>query len=178
MIMKKLTALIAMIMVVGVVGLSQAFACMPPSNSLPARARTSVAEETPKLESSQAAYEPAFKSFDRRDLAGRYASTATATFFDPTANRTQYATCIGIVTFDGRGHFIDREVHSYDGVIVRDEFIGTYTLSSEGHGRMHFVGENETYDYEFVVSNDLKEITYLVMLEVPGLVSNGTLKKQ
>ena len=43
---------------------------------------------------------------------------------------------------------------------------------------MHFVGDSDEYDYEFVVANDSKEITFLVTLDVPGLVSYGTLKKQ
>jgi hypothetical protein len=43
---------------------------------------------------------------------------------------------------------------------------------------MHFVGDSEEYDYEFVISNDVNEITFLVTLDVPGLVSYGTLKKQ
>jgi hypothetical protein len=82
------------------------------------------------------------------------------------------------VTFDGRGHLTDKEVHSYDGTIVRDEFTGTYTVNADGTGKMHFVGESETYDYDFVISNEGKEITFLVMLEIPGIVSQGTLKKQ
>jgi hypothetical protein len=118
------------------------------------------------------------KTWTKRDLSGRYASLATATFFDPSVNRTLNATCVGVVTFDGRGRFTDREVHSYDGVIVRDEFTGTYTVSADGHGTMHFVGESETFDYEFVISNDGKEITFLILLDIPGVVSNGTLKKQ
>jgi len=176
--MKGLKTLFAMILVVGTIGLSQAFACKPPTGNLPAQGRPSESQPTVRPEPANISYEPEFTSYSKKDLVGRYASLATATFFDPGANRTLYATCVGVVTFDGRGHFTDREVHSYDGVIVRDEFTGTYTLSPDGRGTMHFVGDSETFDYEFVVSNDTKEITFLITLEIPGVVSNGTLKKQ
>jgi len=163
--------------VIATVGISQAFACKPPVDNLigPAQSKTvSHTAAIPVLDVS----ETEARIYSKRDLNGRYASLATATIFDPTSNRTTNATCVGVVTFDGRGHFTDKEVHSYDGFIVRDEFVGTYTINADGRGLMHFIGENETFDYEFVVSNDAKEITFLILLDIPGVVSNGTLKKQ
>lgn len=178
--MKNIKILFAVTFVIGLMGITQAFACKQPTASgngvvTKASYRTSSPGEVEYLQSS---FDGDSRFYSKRDLVGRYASLATATIFDPTSNRTLSATCVGVVTFDGRGHFTDREVHSYDGVIVRDEFVGTYTVSSDGRGIMHFVGANETFDYEFVISNDVKEITFLITLDVPGVVSYGTLKKQ
>lgn len=167
----------ALMTIVGVLGISQAFACKPLTDGIAPRTDNRSIVRT-NMTPAQNSFDFDSRIYSKHDLVGRYASLATATFFDPVANRTQYATCVGIVTFDGRGRFTDREVHSYDGVIVRDEFVGTYTLNGDGRGTMHFVGENETYDYEFIVSNDAKDITFLVLLDLPGVVSNGTLKKQ
>ena len=174
--MKTIKITFAIMMIVGIIGISQAFACKFPGDNLSVPKRS---VQTPR--SSNPA--PAFigddqRTFGKRDLVGRYSSYAQATFFDPMANRTEYATCVGLVTFDGRGHFTDKEVHSYDGTIVRDEFTGTYTINPDGTGVMHYVGTEESYDQEFVVSNDGKEITFLIILDVPGVVSQGTLKKQ
>jgi hypothetical protein len=169
--MKNLKAILALMFVVGLMGISQAFACKQPGGELFART-------VPTAIVGQNVREDDSSGYKLRDLNGRYASLATATFFDPAKNRTLNATCVGVVTFDGRGHFTDKEVHSYDGVIVRDEFTGTYTIGSDGRGTMHFVGVNETFDYEFVVSNEVKEITFLITLDIPGVVSYGSLKKQ
>jgi hypothetical protein len=170
--MKNLKTLFVLMFVVGLMGISQAFACkLPGTDRL---SRTVASNKVIKDFIS----DDSVDGYKARDLNGRYASLATATFFDPMANRTLSATCVGVVTFDGRGHFTDKEVHSYDGVIVRDEFTGTYKINSDGRGTMHFAGENEEFDYEFVVSNELKEIIFLITLEIPGVVSNGTLKKQ
>ena len=172
--MKNLKTLFALMFVVGLLGISQAFACKMPGAEL--LSRSGAASKAASL--ADLLRDEDTRGYSVRDLSGRYASLATATFFDPTANRTLYATCVGVVTFDAHGHFTDKEVHSYDGVIVRDEFTGTYTIHSDGRGTMHFVGVNEEFDYEFVVSNELKEITFLITLDVPGVVSYGTLKKQ
>ena len=174
--MKNLKIMFALIFVVGLLGISQAFACQFPSenlkivesqNSLP----KSVVKDIDFRDESE-------KNFTRRDLVGRYSSFSQATFFDPMSNRILYATCVGVVTFDGRGRFTDHEVHSFDGVIVRDQFTGNYTVNPDGTGTMHFIGENETFDYDIVLSNEGKDVVFLVELPVPGLVSQGTLKKQ
>ena len=175
--MTNLKNLIAIMMVVGLIGISQAFACKALSEGQINLSQMATALQPSSVTSSQAKDEDP-KGFSARDLSGRYASYATATFYDPASKRTQYATCIGVVTFDGRGHFADKEVHSYDGVIVRDEFTGTYKINSDGSGSMHYVGQNESYDQEIVLSNDAKDITFLILLDVPGLVSQGTMKKQ
>ena len=177
--MKNLKTLFALMFVVGVLGLSQALACTFPGGNSAARTVSNTASKT-NIHQAQIILppEPLDQGISKFDLVGRYASVATATLFDPTSNRTLYATCVGVVTFDGRGHFTDKEVHSYDGFLVRDEFTGTYAIKADGTGTMHFVGDAEEYDYEFVVANDSKEITFLVTLDVPGLVSYGTLKKQ
>jgi hypothetical protein len=177
--MKNLKMMFAFVFVFGCLGVSQIFACQfPATESLKNGAASQVLlprdisnDLIIRVESDQS-------SFSKRDLNGRYASFAQATFFDPSQNRTTYATCVGVVTFDGRGRFTDREVHSYDGVIVRDQFTGTYTVNADGSGVMHFVGENESYDYDIVLSNGGKDVIFLVELPVPGLVSQGTLKKQ
>ncbi len=176
--MKNLKIMFALAFVVGLLGISQTFACQFPGANL-----KNVAS-SPSLLPKEVSKEIIFRDetdqrlFSKRDLAGRYASFAQATFFDPAQNRTTYATCVGVVTFDGRGRFTDREVHSYDGTIVRDEFTGTYTVNPDGTGVMHVVGENESYDYDIVLSNEGKDVIFLVELPVPGLVSQGTLKKQ
>ena len=175
--MKDLKTLFALSFVVGLLGISQAFACKMPADT-PAARNASYSGSKMVTQSIIGAGDQDTKGYSKRDLVGRYASLATATIFDPVSNRTEYATCVGVVTFDGRGHFTDKEVHSYDGVIVRDEFVGTYTIGADGRGTMHFVGADEQYDYEFVVSNELKEITFLITLDVPGVVSYGALKKQ
>lgn len=175
--MKNVKAIFLMLLVVGVVGIGQAFACKAPQFGFAVNKQTiqppSAVEVSPVLSPIGDS-----RSFSRRDLEGRWASYATVTIFDPTSNRTLYGTCVGVITFDGRGHLVDKEVHSYDGTIVRDQFVGTYAINPDGSGTMHFVGDSETYDYEFVMSNDGKEITFLVILEIPGVVSQGTLKKQ
>jgi hypothetical protein len=178
-IMKNLKIMFALMFVIGLLGISQAFACQFPGSE---NLKNVTASQTllPKEVFKDVIFreETDQKSFSKRDLNGRYSSFAQATFFDPTQNRTTYATCVGVVTFDGRGRFTDREVHSYDGTIVRDQFIGTYRVNADGTGVMHFVGENESYDYDIVLSNEGKDVIFLVELPVPGLVSQGTLKKQ
>ena len=174
--MKNLKIMFALMFVIGLLGISQAFACQFPNENLKIVAsQNSLPKDAVKnislLDESE-------KGFTRRDLNGKYSSFAQATFYDPTTNRTLYATCVGVVTFDGRGRFTDREVHSYDGVIVRDQFTGNYTVNPDGTGTMHFIGENETFDYDIVLSNEGKDVVFLVELPVPGLVSQGTLKKQ
>ena len=175
--MKNIKAILMTALVVIVIGISQAYACRPPGDSSIAPGQSATAPRLADL-SLNPPIDIESRPYSKRDLVGRYASFATVTIFDPTTNRTLNGTCIGVVTFDGRGHLTDKEVHSYDGTIVRDEFTGTYTLNADGTGKMHFVGESETYDYDFVISNEGKEITFLVMLEIPGIVSQGTLKKQ
>ena len=175
--MKNLKNIIAIMMFVGLVGISQAFACKSPvENLIPSPLKANAANSAAAVHSLAKDDDP--KTFNFRDLVGRYSSYATAIFYDQTANRTSFATCIGVVTFDGRGHFADKEVHSYDGVIVRDEFTGTYKVNSDGTGSMHYVGQDESYDQEIVLSNDAKDITFLILLDVPGLVSQGTMHKQ
>lgn len=174
-IMKNLKTVFGLMLVVGLLGISQVFACTFPGSELVGKTQIetkSVEKESIIIDDSSE------RGFSRRDLNGRYSSFAQATFYDPSQNRTTYATCVGVVTFDGRGRFTDREVHSYDGVIVRDQFTGTYTVNSDGTGTMHFIGENETFDYDIVLSNDAKDVIFLVELPVPGLVSQGTIKKQ
>src|SRR6185369_4093330 len=129
--MKNLKIMFAMMFVVGLMGISQVFACQFPAESLKNAAVTQslIPKETYKdvifrEDDNQ-------KAFSKRDLTGRYASFAQATLYDPAANRTSYATCVGVVNFDGRGRFTDREVHSYDGVIVRDQFTGTYAVNPD-----------------------------------------------
>ena len=174
--MKNLKIMFALMFIVGLLGISQAFACQFPGENLKnAAAQTLLPKNMVK---DIIFHEETERGFTKRDLNGRYSSFAQATFFDPTQNRTTYATCVGVVTFDGRGRFTDREVHSYDGVIVRDQFTGTYTVNADGTGTMHFVGESETFDYDIVLSNEGKDVIFLVELPVPGLVSQGTLKKQ
>ena len=175
--MTNLKNLIAIMMFVGLIGISQAFACKSLAGGLQNLPQTAVLSQPASGGLSQSKDEDP-KGPSLRDLTGRYVSYATATFFDQATNRTLYATCIGVVTFDGRGHFTDKEVHSYDGVIVRDEFTGRYTVNADGSGSMHYVGQNESYDQEIVLSNDAKDITFLILLDVPGLVSQGTMKKQ
>ncbi|CAN5439740.1 hypothetical protein BH10ACI2_BH10ACI2_08070 [soil metagenome] len=176
--MKHLKTLVALIFAIGLLGISQAYACKAPGLGIPAGMDSRSAAKPQIQPIIPAAFDTGLRIFTKKDLSGRYSSLATATFFDPTSNRTQFATCIGIVTFDGKGRFTDFEVHSYDGTIVRDSFVGTYTVKADGRGTMHFIGENEEYDYEFVMSNDVNEITFLITLEIPGVVSYGTLKKQ
>ncbi len=174
--MKNLKIMFALVFVIGLLGISQAFACQFPGENLKiAASQNALPKDVVK---NVSLIDESEKGFTRRDLNGRYASFAQATFFDPAQNRTTYATCVGVVTFDGRGRFTDREVHSYDGVIVRDQFTGTYAVNPDGTGTMHFVGENETFDYDIVLSNEGKDVVFLVELPVPGLVSQGTLKKQ
>jgi hypothetical protein len=177
-IMKNLKIMFALVFVVGILGISQVFACQFPGENLKNMAASQ--NFLPKESYKDIIFreENDQRSFSKRDLSGRYSSFAQATFFDPSQNRTTYATCVGVVTFDGRGRFTDREVHSYDGVIVRDQFTGTYTVNADGTGVMHFVGVNESYDYDIVLSNEGKDVVFLVELPVPGLVSQGTLKKQ
>ena len=175
--MKNFKIAFAIMMVVGLMGITEAFACKSPATALAAYQASALVQKMPSV--VLASFRDGdTRSFSRRDLVGRYSSYATATIFDPTANRTTSATCIGVVTFDGRGHFTDREVHSYDGVIVRDQFAGTYTVNPDGSGMMHYVGEAESYDQEIVLSNDGKDITFLILLDIPGIVSQGTMKKQ
>ena len=177
--MKNLKTTFAIMMIVGLLGISQAFACKSPvlgmlsSQQLAAASKTGAETVPPTKDDAQSAL-----GYTRRDLIGRYASFAQATIFDPTTNTTSYATCIGVVMFDGRGHFTDKEVHSYGGYIVRDQFVGTYTVNSDGTGKMHYIGEAETYDQEIVLSNEAKDITFLILLDSPGIVSQGTMKKQ
>ena len=176
--MKNIKIMFAIVFVVGLLGISQAFACQFPGteNLKTAATQTLLPKEVYKDLISRD--ESDQRLFSKRDLNGRYSSFAQATFFDPSQNRTTYATCVGVVTFDGRGRFTDREVHSYDGFIVRDEFTGTYTVNADGTGVMHVVGENEAFDYDIVLSNEGKDVIFLVELPVPGLVSQGNLKKQ
>jgi hypothetical protein len=174
--MKNLKTLFALMFIVGLLGISQAFACKFPGENLVNANQTKSVSKTEVQESADLSDDANF--YGKRSLSGRYSSFAQATLYDATSNRTLYATCVGVVTFDGRGHFTDSEVHSYDGFIVRDEFTGTYTVSSNGTGTMHFVGESETFDYDIVLSNEGKDVIFLVELPVPGLVSQGTLKKQ
>lgn len=176
--MKNLKTMFAVMFVIGLLGISQAFACQFPGGENLKNVPTQTLIPKNVVKDIVFRDETDQRSFSKRDLNGRYASFAQATFFDPTQNRTTYATCVGVVTFDGRGRFTDREVHSYDGVIVRDEFTGTYTINADGTGVMHVVGENEAYDYDIVLSNEGKDVVFLVELPVPGLVSQGTLKKQ
>lgn len=176
--MKNLQTLFALMFIVGLLGISQAFACKFPGENLVSGNQTKSVSKTEVQDSADLSDDTDANFYSKRTLSGRYSSFAQATFYDPTSNRTLYATCVGVVTFDGRGHFTDKEVHSYDGVIVRDEFTGTYTVNSNGTGMMHFVGENETFDYDIVLSNEGKDVIFLVELPVPGLVSQGTLKKQ
>ncbi len=174
--MKNLKIMFALMFVIGFFGISQSFACQFPNENLK---NVTERNSIPKSLINDIAFrDDTDKGFTKRDLIGRYSSFAQATFFDPSQNRTTYATCVGVVTFDGRGHFTDREVHSYDGVIVRDEFTGTYSVNWDGTGTMHFVGETETFDYDIVLSNEAKDVVFLVELPVPGLVSQGNLKKQ
>lgn len=175
-IMKTLKTVFALMFVVGLLGISQAFACkLPGSNLLEKNQAVSKSGENEILIREV----PRDDNFATRSLVGRYSSYSTATFYVPAINRTLYATCVGVVTFDGQGHFTDREVHSYDGEIVRDEFTGTYTVNSDGTGKMHFTApDGSTFDYDIVLSDNAKEITFLVELPVPGLVSQGTMKKQ
>jgi|SRR5437016_1746989 len=178
--MKNLKTLFVLSFVVGVLGISQALACTFPGGNSAARSVSNTASKTnaqqPQITILRDPVDQGFAKVD--DLVGRYASVATATLFDPTSNRTLNATCVGVVIFDGRGHFTDKEVHSYDGFLVHDQFTGTYAINADGTGTMHFVGDSDEFDYEFVVANGFKEITFLVTLDVPGLVSYGTLKKQ
>lgn len=183
--MKNFKVLMTLAFVVGLLGISPVFACKFPGANLPTAAQrnsqsNSLLQSAAKEEVITIRDGNSFGVFTKRDLAGRYASYATVTIFDPSMNRTLHGTCVGVVTFDGRGRFTDREVHSYDGAIVRDDFTGTYTVNPDGTGVMHFISENETFDYQFVISNDGKEITFLVTFpeDVPGVVSQGTLKKQ
>ena len=174
--MKNLKIMFALMFVIGLLGISQAFACQFPNENLKiVTSQNSLPKDVVKnislLDESE-------KGFTRRDLNGKYSSFAQATFYDPAQNRTTYATCVGVVTFDGRGRFTDREIHSYDGVIVRDQFTGNYTVNPDGTGTMHFIGENETFDYDIVLSNEGKDVVFLVELPVPGLVSQGNMKKQ
>ena len=176
--MKNLKITFALTFVVGLLSVSEAFACQfPGQNNLAGSKQTVTAPKggsviTPSLADSS------LKIFTKRDLVGRYSSKATATFFDPTQNRVAFATCVGLITFDGRGNLFDREVHSYDGFIVHDEFTGTYTMNPDGTGIMHFSNADESYDYSFVMSDDGREITFLILLDEPGVVSDGILKKQ
>ncbi|MBS1797900.1 MAG: hypothetical protein JSS81_29030 [Acidobacteria bacterium] len=174
--MKNLKIMFGLLTVIGLFGIAEASACrFPAENFKAAVAPSIVPPETYKDivfrdEGDQ-------KLYNRSDLRGRYSSFSQATLYDPTLNRTSFATCVGVVTFDGRGRFTDREVHSYDGVIVRDQFTGTYTVNPDGTGTMHFNG-SESFDYDIVLSNEGKDVIFLVELPVPGLVSQGTLKKQ
>ena len=175
--MKNLKTTFAIMMIVGLLGISQAFACKSPATGLASYQQLALVQKMPSIVPANFR-DDGERTFTRRDLNGRYSSFAQATFYDMTTNRTSFATCIGVVIFDGRGHFTDREVHSYDGVIVRDQFTGAYTVNADGTGMMHYVGEAESYDQEIVLSNDGKDITFLVLLDIPGIVSQGTMKKQ
>ena len=165
-------------MVVGLLGISQVFACKSPVAGMVSSQQLAMMQKTDMVLKNDSKGDEDTKGFSKRDLSGRYSSFAQATIFDAMSNRTTYATCIGVVTFDGRGHFTDKEVHSYDGFIVRDQFIGTYTVNSDGTGKMHYIGEEEVYDQEIVLSNEGKDITFLILLDIPGIVSQGTMKKQ
>jgi hypothetical protein len=175
--MKTLKIAFGMIIFFGLLSVSQALACEFPGMSA-GSAKTATAPSASRSVTQSLIPDTSLKFFTRRDLVGRYASRSTATLFDPSTGRTQHATCVGVITFDGRGNIVDREVHSYDGFIVHDEFTGTYTMNSDGTGIMHLANEAESFDYSFVMSDDGKEVTFLVLLDVPGLVSDGVLKKQ
>ncbi|HNH81062.1 MAG TPA: hypothetical protein PL157_01615 [Acidobacteriota bacterium] len=120
------------------------------------------------------------KSFTIADLIGRYAVLALEN--DTTPDGAPYhAACVGMITFDGKGAFIDKETHSFNGQIVVAELTGTYTMNPDGTGVLTFHGTGPdgqplTFEEPFALSNGGKEITALVSIE--GVVSYATMKKQ
>src|SRR6185436_2748319 len=101
---------------VGGIAISQAFACKSPSQGLISQKSMFLkarAVQSRPVDPDPTPPTPAEPRYNLRDLNGNYSSFATATPFD--GSRTEYATCVGLIVFDGEGHFVDKEVHSYDG---------------------------------------------------------------
>ncbi len=115
------------------------------------------------------------RHFNNASLHGRYASLSTT--ITPGEDKTTYDACVGLVAFDGDGNFTDSETHSFNGEIVRKQYRGTYQINADGIGTMTYFDENgPTQPCPIVLSDGGKEVTFLV--NVPGVVATGTLKKQ
>lgn len=95
--MKNLKTLFALMFIVGLLGISQAFACKFPGENLVNANQTKSVSKTEVQESADLSDDANF--YGKRSLSGRYSSFSQATFYDPTSNRTLYATCVGVVTF-------------------------------------------------------------------------------
>ncbi|MFN7930111.1 MAG: hypothetical protein U0Y68_19735 [Blastocatellia bacterium] len=125
---------------------------------------------------SQAAQESRRAEFaSLRSLSGRYVDYATATVlpggFAPAA-------CVGIATFDGRGHFKATETHSFNGTIIPEaHYTGTYIINDDYSGIMTWHSVEQGFDFKekFVLNPVTNEITYIVTED--GELSTGTLKK-
>ena len=141
-----------------------------------AKAQEATATEAVESQEPQAAQEAHHADFaSLRSLSGRYLDSATATVlpggFAPAA-------CVGIVTFDGRGHLKATETHSFNGFIVPEaHYTGSYTIKADFSGIMtlHSVEQGIDFKQKFVLNPVTNEITYIVIEE--GEVSTGTMKK-
>jgi hypothetical protein len=108
-------------------------------------------------------------------LQGNYADAASASLipggFSP-------AVCVGVYTFDGRGNFVAKESHSYNGQIIPEaNYTGTYTVNANCTGTMTVksVELGFTSTQNFAITEDNKEIPYIVADD--GVVSSGVMKK-
>lgn len=113
----------------------------------------------------------------RSVLIGRYADAASASVipggFAP-------AVCAGVVTFDGRGKLTAEETHSFNGLIIQQQYKGTVTYNENCTGTMTLIAvggalEGLSTTQNFVITEENKEIIYTVT--DPGVVSSGTMKK-
>jgi hypothetical protein len=120
------------------------------------------------------------KFYNAFDLRGRYANLSVENDLD-AKGAPNFAACVGLMTFDGFGHFTDSETHSFGGQIVREENHGTYEVNQDGTGVLHVTavgpdGNPFSFDEPFVISDGGRQVTYIVSID--GVVSYGTLKKQ
>src|SRR2546421_8897416 len=157
--MKNIKSILAIVIVIGGLGISQAFACKSPAQGLLAHKGILAKDRSVDPDPDATGQSNSNRQYTSKDISGAYSSFATATLFD--GSRTEYATCVGLITFDGKGNFVDKEVHSYDGALVTDQFTGTYEIHPDGTGAMHYVGAGETYEISFVISNSGSKITFL-----------------
>lgn len=122
--------------------------------------------------------------FTVRSLQGRYASLAGEDDNSGEGGKEFHSVCVGLVTFDGFGHFVDVETHSEDGEITHDKATGWYEVHPDGTGAMHITEfsdgtttqTNLDVKFSFVISDGGKELIYIP--EIDGVVSYAILKKQ
>ena len=107
-------------------------------------------------------------------LVGRWGSVATAQVipggFAPAA-------CVGVVTFDANGKFIDDEIHTFNGLVIPLHHVGTFKVNDDCTGEMIFIADDGSVEetYKFVIVDGGKEVLFIVPEQ--GIVSTGVLKR-